>query len=143
MTIEIVNTATIEDTRQVTIILTTNGSSYLWNVGGLPLEGDLQTILNAREAELLAAILAAGVVANVPEVAISQTPGAVRTWFAANPSAKLIWSMSVTDLVAEIASLVDVSFPTLSAGNRTRWKLLLTAITLVVRIWVKREKLDA
>lgn len=147
MTIEILETKTIETegytSRHTLIVIKDNGNSYLWNVGGLPVEGDLQTILNAREAELLAAAIAAGVMANAPEVAISQTPGAVRTWFAANPNAKLIWSMTVTDLVAEIAALVDISFPApATAATRTKWKLLLTAITLVIRILVKREKLD-
>lgn len=142
MTIEIVNTATIEDARQVTIILTTNGNSYLWNVGGLPLVGNLQTILEGREAELLAAILAAGMVANVAEIEVERTPGAVRAWFTANPSAKLIWSMTVAEVVAEIASLVDTSFSGLPPATRTKWKLLLTAIVLVVKIYVKRERLD-
>lgn len=77
------------------------------------------------------------------QAAATDAPITARAWFTANPSAKLIWSMSVTDLVAEIASLVDATFPTATAPNRTRWKLLLTAITLVVRILVYREKLDA
>lgn len=74
--------------------------------------------------------------------AILAAPTGARAWFAGNPQARLIWSMSVTDLVAEIANLVDASFPVLSAGNRLRWKLLLTGAALVIRILVKRERLD-
>jgi hypothetical protein len=58
-----------ETTRHAEIIITSGGSdSYLWSVGGLPAEGDLQAILEAREAELLAAAIAAGVEPNAPEV---------------------------------------------------------------------------
>lgn len=77
------------------------------------------------------------------EEAIKDAPVGVRGWFAANPSARLIWSMPVNELAVEISSLVDVSFPGLPVGVRTKWKLLLIAITLVVRIWVRRERLDS
>jgi len=76
------------------------------------------------------------------EQAIRDAPVGARDWFVANSQAKLIFSMTVEEVAAEIAALVDVSFPALSAANRTRWKLLLTAIVLVVRIYVKRERLD-
>lgn len=76
------------------------------------------------------------------EAAIADAPLTARAWFQANPNAKLIFSMSVTEVVAEIASLVDALFPSATAGNRLKLKLLLTSITLVVRIWVKREALD-
>lgn len=56
MTIEIVSIQTIEtlgvSSRHAEIIITGGGQSYLWSVGGLPLVGDLQAILEAREAEL-------------------------------------------------------------------------------------------
>lgn len=67
MSIEILSIQTIEDTRFCTIVITNNGNSYLWTVGGLPLAGNLQTILDAREAELLQAVSNAGQ-ANVPEI---------------------------------------------------------------------------
>lgn len=74
MTIEILNTQTYiidltgETFRHTEIIITSNGDSYLWSVGGLPEVGDLQTILEAQEAALLAEVVGAGVVANVGEV---------------------------------------------------------------------------
>jgi len=76
------------------------------------------------------------------EQAIKDAPIGARAWFDANPNAKLIWSMSVTDLAAEIVTLVDALFPSATAGNRTKLKLLLTGITLAVRILVKKEGLD-
>jgi hypothetical protein len=55
-------------TRTTAIVITGGSNSYLWSVGGLPPEGDLQTLLDAREAELLAEAIAAGVEPNAPEV---------------------------------------------------------------------------
>lgn len=76
------------------------------------------------------------------EEAAQAAPGAARQWFIDNPNARLIWSMTVAEIAAEIAALVDTSFAGLSAANRTRWKLLLTGITLALRVLVKRERLD-
>lgn len=74
--------------------------------------------------------------------ALAEAPLTARQWFNENPNAKLIFSMTVAEIVGEIASLVDSLVPGATTGNRTRLKLLLTALTLVVRIWVKRERLD-
>lgn len=77
------------------------------------------------------------------EEAIRDAPVGVRGWFAANPNSKLIFSMTVAEVAAEIAALVDISFPApATAATRTKWKLLLTGLTLAVRIIVKRERLD-
>lgn len=78
----------------------------------------------------------------VKEAATIAAPIGARTWFAVNPNAKLIWSMTTAEVVTEIASLVDISFASLPVATRTKWKLFLTAITLIVRILVKRERLD-
>lgn len=71
MTIEILTTRIIETeettTRYVEIAISDNGNTYLWSVGGLPTEGDLQTILDAREVELLQAASNTGQ-ANTPEL---------------------------------------------------------------------------
>lgn len=75
MTIQILSTATNTEPltgevfRSVEIIIESGGDSYLWSVGGLPAEGDLQAILTARETELLAAAQAAGMEVNAPEIA--------------------------------------------------------------------------
>jgi hypothetical protein len=41
--------------RYAQIAITNGGTTYEWARGGLPLEGDLQSILDAEEAQLLAA----------------------------------------------------------------------------------------
>jgi hypothetical protein len=73
--IEIVNTFMVRNpegqivSRACEIIISNGGGqSYLWSVGGLPLEGDLQAILNAREAELFAAAQAGGRVVDLYEL---------------------------------------------------------------------------
>ena len=109
---------------------------------------DFQAGVTQQQRDAAAAIVAAfdSVAAAAAEaereVVIAASPVGAKAWFAANPNARLIFSMTVSEVAAEIASLVDVSFPAVSAANRTRWKLLLTAIVLVVRIFVKRERLD-
>ncbi len=65
MTIEILNTQTQTfegqpHSRYVEIIITSGPTSYQWSVGGLPLTGDLQTILEANEAELFTAASVVG-----------------------------------------------------------------------------------
>lgn len=64
MTIEIVNTEikTVAEKsfRVATIIISSGSETYLYLVGGLPLTGNLQTILDAREAELFTAAQAKG-----------------------------------------------------------------------------------
>lgn len=76
------------------------------------------------------------------EAAVRDAPITARQWFNDNPNAKLIWSMTVAEVVAEIDSLIDALFPSATAGNRTKLKLLLKGITLAVRVLVKRERLD-
>lgn len=99
MTIEILNTQTIEFegsfSRYCQIIITSGGDSYLWSVGGLPEAGDLQTVLEGREAELLAAAQAAGVVANVGEVAERRDFAGLE----ADITGELAW---ITTAIAEI-----------------------------------------
>lgn len=64
MTVEIVEVRSISlgviNARQAEIIITSGPNSYLWSAGGLPLTGDLQAILEAREAELFAQAQTAG-----------------------------------------------------------------------------------
>lgn len=66
MTIEILETTITQDeggidaSRSVTISITDGATTYLWYVGSLPLVGDLQPVLDAREAKLFAAASAKG-----------------------------------------------------------------------------------
>lgn len=47
-----ISTTDIGQCRHADIIISDGDTAYLWAVGGLPVEGDLLTILEAREAEL-------------------------------------------------------------------------------------------
>lgn len=47
-----ISTTDIGQYRHADIIISDGDTAYLWAVGGLPVEGDLLTILEAREAEL-------------------------------------------------------------------------------------------
>lgn len=66
MTIEIISTSsytlqpTGETFRHCEIIISDGTDTYRWGVGGLPMAGNLQTILNAREPELWAGAQAEG-----------------------------------------------------------------------------------
>lgn len=72
MTIEILEVKLNQDTRAVDIIITSGPNSYLWSVGGLPLTGDLQAILDAREAELFTQAQVGGRVVDLYEVTIKR-----------------------------------------------------------------------
>lgn len=69
--IEIIETRIVSDrigqpsTRHTDIIITSGANSYLYGVGGLPLTGNLQTNLEAREAELFAEAQATGKVVDL------------------------------------------------------------------------------
>jgi hypothetical protein len=52
--IDILDVQVIEGSRHVTIAIDNGGPTYLWRVGGLPLTGNLQTILDRRQGELFA-----------------------------------------------------------------------------------------
>lgn len=52
--IEIIETRNLGEARAVDMVITNAGQSYFYQLGGLPLTGDLQAILNAQEADLWA-----------------------------------------------------------------------------------------
>lgn len=58
--IEIIETRLLTDTRAVDIVISNAGQFFFYRVGGLPLVGDLQAILDAQEAELWPLAQAAG-----------------------------------------------------------------------------------
>lgn len=75
------------------------------------------------------------------EEAVRQAPIGAKAWFESHPNAKLLFSLSIADLEIEINSLADALLPLATAPNRTRLKLLLMAISVTIRILVKRENL--
>jgi len=83
MTIEIISTnnytiqPTNESFRSIEIVVTSGAESYLWSVGGLPPVGDLQAILDAREAELFAVAAAGGRAVDLYEIDLKRVLKAV------------------------------------------------------------------
>lgn len=71
--IEILETKSVSlgviNARHAEIIISNGAASYLWSVGGLPLAGDLQAVLEAREAELFAQAQAGGRPVDLYEIA--------------------------------------------------------------------------
>lgn len=59
--------------RSVEVIITSGPSSYLLSIGGLPLTGNLQTILDAREAELWTQAQAGGRVVDLYEITLKRS----------------------------------------------------------------------
>lgn len=143
MTIEILETRVVNDpagqptTHHADIIITSGPNSYLLGVGGLPLTGDLQAILDAREGELWTSAEAMG--RAVPSG--TQMQSGARAWFAANSGALALFDLSISELETEINNLVDALLPLATAANRTKQKRLLTGLAIAVRVLVKREGL--
>ena len=79
MTIEIIEISTFNDpdtgqpfSRHADVIITSGPNSYLFGIGGLPLTGNLQTILDSREAELFSAAQAGGRVVDLYEITVKR-----------------------------------------------------------------------
>lgn len=78
MTIEILQTQIINAVsgepayRAVEITVSDGINTYLWRVGGLPLEGNLQAILDAREAELWTVAQAGGRTVDLYELTLKR-----------------------------------------------------------------------
>lgn len=131
MTIDIIETTEITengviDSRNAIISITDTVDVYLWSVGGLPATGDLQVILDAREAELWAAASSAANAVPV-EVELKQE---ARQFMADNPNAKQLIELSLTDLLTAI--------DTRTAGQET---LLLKTLAVAVRYLYEASKL--
>lgn len=74
MTIEIMETHINEElsVRHAEIIITNGAESYLLGIGGLPLTGNLQTILGSREAELWSLAQTKGKLVDLYELTIKR-----------------------------------------------------------------------
>lgn len=130
MTIEIISTKTlmidgVEVSRHCDIIITSGATSYLWGVGGLPLTGDLQTILDAREAELWTAASAAAI--EVPTATTYKQEA--KQFLADNPNAKLLLDLDPATLESTIENR--------TAGQET---LLLKTFAFAIRFLYEAGK---
>lgn len=64
-------------TRHTDFIISDGQAAYLWSAGGLPPDGDVQTLLEAREAELWAAARVAGRAVDLYEIPLKRVLKAV------------------------------------------------------------------
>lgn len=73
-----------------------------------------------------------------PDEAQTARTGA-RQWLIDNPATAQIFTLSIPELETEIGTLIDLSFPSLAVANRTKWKKLVMALAVSVRVLMKRE----
>lgn len=118
--------------------ITNNGEAYVHTVGNLPLEGSLQTILEANEAQHFADAQANGILPTAKEKAIAEA----KVWFKANPNTKQIYTLPVDQLEAQVGTLVDALFPGIAAGTRNQEKKVRMAQLMAVRVAVRGELED-
>lgn len=111
--------------RHAEISITDGADTYLWNVGGLPLTGDLQQILDARETELWAAASAAA----IPVPTETTYKQEAKQFLADNPNAKLLLELDPATLETTIENR--------TAGQET---LLLKTLAFAVRFLYEAGK---
>lgn len=123
-----------EATKNVSVLITNNGdpNKYILSVGGLPMEGNLQPILDAQADQLWNEAVNTNVIAGEVELALA----AGIDWFNANPATKILFTNSIASLETEINTLVDAVIPSASAANRTKMKKMLVAFAVAIRISV-------
>lgn len=118
--------------RGVKIYITNGTAAYIYGVGGLPLTGSLQTVLNGMETEKFTEASAAGQLPTSTDIAIVE---AIQ-WYIANSGAKAdVFDKSITQLATDITAMVAASFPPpLSAAIRTGWVRTLMSSLLDTRV---------
>jgi hypothetical protein len=121
--------------RAANIYITDGASTYMSNVGAIPLDGDLQTILDGMEAELWTTAVAEGRLPTPKEAAKADR----LVYLAANPGSKQIFTLSLADVQTQVDALVDGLVPLATAANRTKLKRVLTVGILVNRESVAGE----
>lgn len=117
--------------RGVKIYITNGTAAYIYGVGGLPLTGSLQTVLNGMETELYQEAAANGVIPTSTDIAIVE---AIQ-WYIANSGAKAdVFDKSITQLATDITAMVNSSFPSASAAIKTGWVRTLMSSLLDTRV---------
>lgn len=111
--------------RAAYIYITDGSTAYMFNRGGIALTGDLQTILNAEEADLWAWAVAGGQLPTPTELEIV----AAIQWYVGNNGAKVaVFDKSAAQSVTDVTNLV-ASIAGLNAAQRTGLvQLLLSAL---------------
>jgi hypothetical protein len=121
--------------RAVSIFITDDTDAYTYDVGGLPLTGDLQAILDGMEADLWPEAQANGVIATPKDYAKVDR----LVYLVQNPGAKAIFDLDSAEMQTQVNALVDAIIPAASAANRTKLKRVLAVGILVNRESVAGE----
>lgn len=146
MTIEIIRVMTVNDpftgqpaSRSTDFIINSGGGAwYRWSRGGLPLQGNVQTILNAEEADLYTSASTGGQLATDTEIAWADS----RAWFAANSGAvTAIFGGTVSQMDTNLANLITAMFPSATANQRIQMRYALMAGLLTCRSYANQEGL--
>lgn len=67
-----------------------------------------------------------------------EAKGGARQWYTSNPAAQQLFTMTSTELETTISSLIDITFPLLTVGQRRQWRLFLTSLAYNDRIAMRR-----
>jgi hypothetical protein len=136
MTIEIIEVQTLTDlngkTYRIAEIIISNGggTSYLLPVRE-SVEGDLQALLNAREAELWKAAVAGGKILTVTQKEGKQGAGIARAFFAASPAAIAFVRLTPAEQAAQIDGM-----------SLTQLKTVVKFLAVAVSMLIKRELIN-
>jgi hypothetical protein len=134
----IVGQEPLPDQRTVSFIIYENsGPIYWYSRGGLPLEGNIQDMLEAEAESLYAGAVANDRLATDGEIALAES----REWYIAHPNAIGIFNQSIDDLDTQVHDLVWAIIPTASGADKQGLYLLLMNSILVSRIYVFGEGL--
>lgn len=107
------------------------GIVYSWSMGGLPLTGGVQAMLEAEETQLYAEASASGNVATPAELEMA----GARAWYVANPGTKAaVFDKTVAQENTDITALIAASFPSASAAVKAGWLQLLMSSLLDTRV---------
>lgn len=146
MTIQIIKVVTVDDfetgepmSRTATFIINSQGGPwYAWSRGGLPLTGNVQSLLDAEEAQLYTQASTGGQLATTYEISLADA----RAWYVSNAGAKAdIFDTTVAQLNTNITNLVNASFPTASAAVKTGWIRTLMSGLLNTRSYTFEKEL--
>lgn len=107
-------------TRTAEIVIDDGQDAYFWRVGGLPETGDLQPILEAREAQLFPAAQAGGDIFDPLDFRWVRYEA--KQFLADNPNARLLIELPAADL--------ELAIENRTAGQET---LLLKTLAMAVR----------
>lgn len=117
--------------RAVSIYITDGATAYTYDVGGLALTGNLQTILNGMEADLWPEAVGSGAVATETD---REIVNAIQ-WYIANPGTKAaVFDKTVAQEAIDITAMINASFPTASAAVKAGWLQLLMSSLLDTRV---------